>query len=95
MRNGQTNLLSESNSAVANLDQHKKLLQSIAEEKKQRKKREDERRQKTMDRYVKDTEEKQKLEGEMKARLAEEKLQRHMEKLDKIKREGELRKAKI
>ena len=58
MRNGQTNLLSESNSAVANLDQHKKLLQSIAEEKKQRKKREDERRQKTMDRYVKDTEEK-------------------------------------
>ena len=31
----------------------------------------------------------------MKARLAEEKLQRHMEKLDKIKREGELRKAKI
>ena len=48
-----------------------------------------------MEKYVKGVEEKQKIEAEVKQKIAEDKLKRHHETLDKLKQKGEERKAKI
>lgn len=64
-------------SAEVSADQHRKLLQKINEEKKERKAREENRRQKTLERYTKEVEEKLKLEQEMKEKLLADKLKRH------------------
>ena len=48
-----------------------------------------------MERYVKETEEKLKLDQAVKDRIAEDKLIRHKATLDKIQKQGEDRKAKL
>ena len=58
----------------AAIEAHKKLLQRINAEKTQRKQREEDRRQKTLDRYNKEVEEKQKVDQEMKDKLAADRL---------------------
>ena len=76
-------------------ESHLKLIHKLQEDKVLRKRREDERRTKTLQKYVKDVEEKQKIDQEVKERLAEEKLQRHKVTLEKIHQKGEDRKAMI
>ena len=53
------------------------------------------RRQKTLEKYQRDADEKNKIEEEVKQKLAEEKLARHKEKLDKIHKNAEERSAMI
>ena len=54
-------------------DGHLRLIQKLQEDKIMRKRREDERRQKTLEKYTKQVEEKQKIEKEVKEKQAEEK----------------------
>ena len=61
----------------AQADQYKKLLHKLNEEKNERKKREELRRIKTLEKYEREAEEKKKVEEETKQRLADEKLKRH------------------
>lgn len=60
-----------------------------------RKKREMERRQKTLQKYVQRVEEQQKLDAEVKAKLVQDKLLKHQAALDKIQKHQEERKAQI
>lgn len=76
-------------------DQHLKLLQKINGDKQMRKKREEQRRQKTLDKYAQQNEETRKIDAQVKEILAEEKLVRHKATLDKIVKHGNERKAQI
>lgn len=53
------------------------------------------RRQKTLEKYQRDADEKSKIEEEVKQKLAEDKLARHKEKLEKIHKNAEERSAMI
>ena len=81
--------------AGLNAENHRRLLLKLQAEKIERKQREDKRRQKTLEKYTKDVEEKQKVDQEMKDRLADEKLRKHREVIETIQKKGEERKAKI
>ena len=76
-------------------ENHLKLIHKLQDDKVMRKKREAERRTKTLEKYVKQVEEKQKVDQEVKDRLAEDKQQRHKAALEKILQKGEDRKAMI
>ena len=56
-----------------------------------RKQREEQRRQKTLDRYVQQVEEQQRIDAQVKEMVAEEKAMRHKAVLDKIQKHGEER----
>ena len=77
-----------------NVENHRKLLQRLQDDKKERKQREELRRQKNMQKYTQEIEEKIKIDQELKEKLAEDKLKRHKKKLQMITKLGEDRKTK-
>ena len=77
------------------IDQQRKLLKQLKEDKLLRQKREEERRQKALDKYLEAETERSKAQQELTEKLQQERLERHKANLEKIQKQGEERNAKI